>query len=116
MDPDSVWALVRAVERGYEMDLWAHGHLQAAAVLARAGRSDSARAVVRRTRQSAGTDPWLDYYEAYVRLQLGEREQAIDLLQEFVKARPHRREYISKDWWWRPLRSEPRFQTLVSET
>lgn len=110
---DSAWTLVRAVERGYNMRQWPHGYLQAAAVLVRAGRPDSARAVVERVRNTAGGDPWLDYYEANVRLQLGDTDRAIRLLDRFVTAMPGRRAYIGQDWWWRPLRSDPRFRTLV---
>jgi predicted Zn-dependent protease len=109
---DSAWALVRAVEDGFGIERWPHGHLQAAAVLARAGDADSAHAVVDRVRQSTPPDPWLDYYEANVRLQLGEEDRALGLLEAFTEAMPHRRSYIVRDWWWKPLRQAPRFQAL----
>ncbi len=114
-DVDSAWALVRTVARLHGIPEWTHGELLAAAVLVRGGYIDSARSVVRRVRDRAGHDPWLDYYEANVRLQLGETDRALDLLAEFLDAMPHRRTYIARDWWWRPLRAEPRFQALVSE-
>jgi TolB-like protein len=112
---DSAWALVRDVEDGYGFRGWTAGELQVAAVLIRNGRVDSARAVVTRARDRAGSDPWLDYYEANVRIQLGEDSRAIDLLERFIAAMPHRRSYIARDWWWRPLRDSARFQALVAE-
>ncbi len=112
--PDTAWALVRAVEEGYGMaGIWPEGHLQAAAVLARAGAEDSARAVVERVRAVPSSDPWRDYYEAHVRLHMGEPDAALDLLAAFIERVPHRRGYIAKDWWWKPLRDRPRFQALV---
>jgi TolB-like protein len=113
--PDSAWAHVRAVERAYGLDEWPHGHLQVAAVLARSGRPDSARAVLARIRTGNDTDdPWLDYYEANARLQLGEPDVALDRLEAFLERLPHRRSYIAKDWWWRPVRDRVRFQALVA--
>ena len=110
---DSAWALVRAVERGYDMNRWDHGELQVATILVRAGLPDSARAVVRRVRSQGGDEAYLDYYEARVRLELGERDRAVDLLASFVQ-KTQRRGYIAEDWWWRPLRSDPRVQELVA--
>ena len=114
-DPDSAWALVRAVEEGYQIDEWDYGRLQAAAVLARNGHRDSARAVITRVRGgSAPDDPWLDYFEANVRLQLEEQDRALDLLDGFLAVAPNRRAYIERDWWWRPLRDTDRFRTMVA--
>jgi TolB-like protein len=112
-DPDSAWALVHEVEEGYQLDRWSHGWLQSAAVLARNGRADSARAVIARVRGDGSDDPWLDYYEANVRIQLGERDRALDLLDNFLARYPSRRAYIGRDWWWRPLRDTDRFRAMV---
>ncbi len=112
---DSAWALVHAVENGFSMTFWPHGHLQVAAVLARAGQPDSALAVVARVK-SGEPSPWLDYFEANVRLQLGEPGEAIDRLADFVRAVPHRRDYIAQDWWWRPLADSTRFKELVADS
>lgn len=90
-----------------------------AAVLARAGRTDSARALMHAAREEAeaatSPDPLkrLLYYEAYIRLLLGEPDNALALLAEFLKVNPQRRDYIAKDWLWRSLRGDPRFQALV---
>lgn len=89
--------------------------MQVAAVLARAGLVDSAKSVLRRGRaQATENDPELDYQEANVRLQLGERDAALQLLESLLKARPYERELIAKDWWFESLRDHPRFQALVA--
>lgn len=112
---DSAWVLVRAVEKASGMTgSWSHGHLQAAAVLARAGRVDSARTVVEAVRSRHPAEPCRDYYEAHARLRMGEPERALDLLGAFIEQVPHRRSYIAQDWWWRPLRDHQRFQQLVA--
>ena len=36
-------------------------------------------------------------------------------LEEFLADFPQRKAYISRDWWWEPLRSTPRFQAMVGE-
>jgi tetratricopeptide (TPR) repeat protein len=88
--------------------------MDVAAVIARAGLRDSALAVVARARAAAPQpDVRLDYREANVRLQLGEREEAIRLLARYLDARPDRKAVTAKDWWWRPLRDDPEFQALV---
>ncbi len=86
-----------------------------AAVLARAGSSDSARAVIDLARAAvAEPDPMHDYNEAYVRLLLGETDEALQLLERHLEAVPGSKEYVGKvDWWWEPLRNDPRFQELV---
>jgi len=110
---DSAWALLEAVEEGYGIPSWPYGQLQVAAVLAREGLADSARAVIRRVREARPDDPWVAYYEANARIRLGEEAEAITLLERFLTELPHRREYIARDWWWRPLRDDARFAALV---
>jgi len=60
-----------------------------AAVLAREGMADSARAVTYRSQGDASVDPTRDlvYVEAFVRTLLGDNEEAIDLLAKFMAAR-----------------------------
>jgi hypothetical protein len=50
---------------------------------------------------------FLAYDEAYLRLVLGEREQAFDLLTHYVRHRPELRPYALRD---------PQFRTLWSDT
>jgi serine/threonine-protein kinase len=88
--------------------------LYVAAVLARAGLTDSAVAVVRQARAAeTEPDPMHDYNEAHVRLLLGDREQALHLLQAYVEASPGRKQALAGDWWFESLQSDPRFQELV---
>jgi tetratricopeptide (TPR) repeat protein len=89
--------------------------MQVAAVLARAGLGDSARAVIGRARAVApGPDPDLFYQEANAWLRLGQTDTALSLLAAYLEAQPDQRDYIAGDWWWAELRDDPRFQSLVA--
>jgi hypothetical protein len=83
-------------------------------VLARAGLPDSARAVAYRSRGDASVDPTRDlvYVEAFVRTLLGDREEAIDLLAEFMAATSGAPSDIDY-WWFNDLREEPGYQALL---
>ncbi|GMR14361.1 MAG: hypothetical protein BMS9Abin29_2613 [Gemmatimonadota bacterium] len=105
---DTAWQLA-SVLKG-----WRSGEMLVAGVLARAGLADSARAMADRIRPEVEQDPWASYYEANTRIQLGEPDAALALLGEFLEAMPGRKSYIANDWWWEPLRSDPRFQALVA--
>jgi len=85
-----------------------------ALALARAGLPDSARSVVEHARGEASVDPTRDlaYYEAVVRTQLSDQDEAIRLLSTYVAANPQQREAIAKDPWFRGLRDNSRFKTL----
>jgi DNA-binding SARP family transcriptional activator/TolB-like protein len=78
-----------------------------AAVLARAGERDSARAVLARARGEAGDDRELRlslaYDEASVHLLLGERNAARRLLDSLVAARPELAGFIGRDPLFREL-------------
>jgi hypothetical protein len=93
-----------------------YGQMLVALALARAGLADSARAVAVRARGNATIDPARDqaYYEALVRGQVGDLDEAIRLLSTYVAANPQMREGIARDqsWLFEPLRSDPRFVTL----
>lgn len=85
-----------------------------AAVLARAGMPDSARAVATRSRGNAAIDPTRDlvYVEAFVRTLVGDKQEAVKLLAEFMAAvggSPSDIDY----WWFDGLRDEPRYQALA---
>jgi serine/threonine-protein kinase len=87
-----------------------------AAVLARAGRADSAAALVERSRAAAagGLKPWIDYYAANVYLLLGRRERSLELIGAFLEAIPQRKTYVASDWMFQELWDDPRFQALVA--
>jgi tetratricopeptide (TPR) repeat protein len=53
-------------------------------------------------------------YEAYVRLALGERETALDLLSQAVASRDRAVLWMGVDPRLDPLRTDPRFQTLLT--
>jgi TolB-like protein len=82
-----------------------------AAVLARAGAADSARAVLGRLRgQAAASDELrlpLLYDEAYVLLLLGDRAGARRLLDRYLAARPSFRAYVARDVLFRDLFAAP---------
>lgn len=96
------------------------GRIIVGGVLARAELPDSARSVLRRTRESVGqeTDPTRDLlaFEAVMRTMLGEQDEAIQLLKRYQTANPdhsfQRGEEIA--WWWRDLRDHPEFDELLS--
>ncbi|MEX2156503.1 MAG: serine/threonine-protein kinase [Gemmatimonadales bacterium] len=94
--------------------------LLVAGVIARAGRRDSALAVVARARAAAAPeiDPTQDLigYEALVRTLLGERDAAMALLKRYVAANPGHSFEIGGDihWWWRDLRSHPDFRAVLA--
>jgi len=111
------WRLAAVVDRvDTDPEMLGDRHLLVAAVLARSGLGDSARAVIRRTRAaitSPAAQASLDYDEAYVRLLLGERDSALRLLGAFLRARPENRAYVAESPWFRLLHDDPRFQALV---
>lgn len=84
-----------------------------AAVLARAGRQDSARAVLRRATSAAPHDIELLYLEAGVRLLLSEPDQALRLLREYWRVNPSAKARIVNGRMFRPLRSEPEFRAAA---
>lgn len=118
--PDAVWALLDSLESLTSRDDWEYsfrpwGEMQVAKALARSQLADSARAVVVSAR---GPEPqaWLAYDEAHVRLLLGDRAAAMDLLQLYVEeVAPQRREYLAEDWLFEDLWDDPRFVALTSE-
>ena len=110
---DSATELLHELEAMFGGGAWSFGRLQFAAVLAQVGLADSAQAVVDRVRASGESSPFHDYFEANVRVHLGQEEAAMDLLERHLEALPDRRSYIAEDWLWESLHDNPRFQTMV---
>ncbi len=85
--------------------------------LARAGLRDSADAVARRARADAAIDPTRDLalLESYVRILLGDRDEALRLLSTYIATNPQFRASLARDqsWWFQELREDPRFKALV---
>jgi eukaryotic-like serine/threonine-protein kinase len=88
-----------------------------AMALANAGLKDSADRVARRSRADATVDPnrELVYFEAMLRNQLGDREESLRLLEQYLATNPQDRATLANDqtWWWRGVHEDPRFKQLV---
>jgi serine/threonine-protein kinase len=120
-DPSEAWRLADRVVAGRPEPQRAFtGHVMqmvVASVLGRAGLADSARRVLLRARAEADVDPTRDLlaHEAWVRTQLGDKDEALRLLAEYLVANPRHREGFRKrvHWWWRSLQSDPRFKALI---
>jgi len=117
-DPELAWLLADEVIRLEEPLQRAQSTppqlLQVAAVLARAGLPDSARAVLNRALalpEATGPRVWIQ--EANARLQMGDVDGSLDALERFLEVLPSQRPEISRDWWWERLRTNPRFRALV---
>ena len=93
------------------------GRILVGGVLARAELPDSADAVLRSARTGPDLDPSRELLglEAVFRLQMGEEEEALELVKTYLTASPEHRAgwQWTSHWWWRPLRSNPEFQQLV---
>ena len=100
----------RPLKRLYEQ-------IYVAAVLSRAGLADSARHVLVRSQGDGEIDPQRELlgYEAFVYVMLGDKEEALRLLDRYLVANPKHREGFRKivHWWWRPLQDDPRFKALI---
>jgi eukaryotic-like serine/threonine-protein kinase len=94
-----------------------YGQMLVGMALVRAGLPDSARAVALRSRGNTEVDPTHDlaYYEAVLRTQLGDKDEAFKQLGIYLAANPQQRAGLAKGDTWdlRELRSDPRFKTLV---
>jgi eukaryotic-like serine/threonine-protein kinase len=115
--PDSAWALVRELDRLDPPDkALAEGRayhsiyrrVVAATISARAGNPALARVELARARRLTAGDSTLRLDlaidEAYLRMVLGERERAAELLRQYIEARPMARQYIARDPLFSALR------------
>jgi serine/threonine-protein kinase len=121
-DPEAAWrllagldSLVPAPRRDF---VHRHGMILLGAGLGRAGLKDSARHVLLRARADRRLDPGLDLVglEAFARTVIGDRDEAITLLRQYLAANPEHLFQPSGDvhWWWRNLQGHPAFQDLVA--
>jgi eukaryotic-like serine/threonine-protein kinase len=118
-DVDEAWRLASvmdSVAAGREM-LRREARILVAAAIGRRGMLDSARHVLERTRADRSIDPRgeLMGFEAAVRTILGDKDEAIRLLQVYLTSNPAHREGFVKNsaWWWRPLWDDPRYKELI---
>lgn len=111
---DSLATAARRPVRQIELE----AEMRVAAVLARAGFSDSARAVLSRARSQVTpeVDPgdFLLSPAAHARVLLGDEEGAIDLLSRYVSANPGHEFSVAGEisWRWRPLQDHPEFRRI----
>jgi len=121
-DPDAAWRLVDEYvalnPEGYRPFRSLKARMATAAVLARAGLADSARAVVRSSLGERSVDPARDTYMdgAFALTLTGDLEEAVSLLKEWVSANPNRALNLVNDdyWWWRALQGRADFQALAT--
>ena len=122
-DVAEAWRLFEELHRLTAADDWAFEHLDAqiaiAAVLTRAGLVDSARHLLSRSRGTPDIDPAQDllYSEAFARTLLGDKDEALRLLKQYIAGHEERRAELAKDylWWFRDLRGDPRYQALTRQ-
>lgn len=95
---------------------WGTRRLLVAAVAARAGLADSARAIVAAVRRAPAAEAppeLVDYGEAHVETLLGGRDRAVSLLERYLAANPALRGQVRATPWFAPLRGTPRFDELT---
>jgi serine/threonine-protein kinase len=94
---------------------WGYRRTLVAAVLARTGLNDSARAVLHRMRAQSSEHPRsvdVALNEAYVYALLGDRDEAIRLLTRGIRSNLERT-YVVRSARYRSLHDDPRFQALT---
>jgi hypothetical protein len=120
-DVASAWEALHRVERdgswGKVAGISPEGRFYVAAVLARSGLADSARALVRATRAGlvrAGAPDEATTNEAAVHVLLGDRDAALAALERTVRGNPGAVAQITALPWFLPLRGDPRYERLVA--
>jgi eukaryotic-like serine/threonine-protein kinase len=99
-------------------DVYRTNLLMTAAILARAGRRDSAESVLRSFERTRRGPVDLDAFasdEAYVRLLVGQEDQAIALLKTFLHHNWAQRGYIERTPWFRSLQNNPIFVAMLKQ-
>jgi len=97
------------------------GQVIVAGAIARAGLSDSARAVLMRARATPQLDPHreLEGWEAAMRVMIGDqadRDEAVRLITDYLTVNPeHRRGFATRiHWWWRDVQTNQGFKRLIA--
>ncbi len=84
-------------------------------VMARAGQADSARALWREARVGSDVDEQreLRSLEAAMRVLVGDHDEAVDLLEQYVMVNPgHFSSNSRLHWWWHDLVGRSDFEQL----
>jgi TolB-like protein len=94
------------------------GDILVAGALARAGLPDSARHVLLKARATPEQDPdrELEGNEAVIRVVLGDQDEAVRLIADYLTVHPaHRKGFATRvSPWWRDLQSNPKFKQLIA--
>ena len=120
-DVDQAWRLVDSVQAITPAQEWPlqsrYARTLVAGALWRAGLRDSAERVLVAARGNPEIDPdgELMTYEAAMRAIFKDNDGALDVMQRFLGAHPEHREGLARSdsWWWREIRTDPRFQRMV---
>jgi hypothetical protein len=115
-DVKAAWDEVRRIDADTTKifaSSWASRQSYVAAILARAGMADSARAVMARTQRELNGRPRAFVVEAYVDVLLGDRESAIGVLSEMVQADARSRIGLARNPWFKSLEGDQRFRALT---
>jgi len=119
-DVDRAWAVLGASESRDRGNMLASGwgtrRLLVAAVAARAGLGDSALAIVQRVRAASPvgvSTAAADFGEAHVQTLLQKPDQAIPLLERYLRENPALRGQVRHSPWFASLRGDPRFMTIT---
>lgn len=122
-DPTAAWELLARVDSLTPPDEHPFEHsvsqMIVGGVLARANQPDRADSVLVAARAGPEVDPGQDLpgYEAIMRVILEDFDGAVQQLRRYASANPdHIRWEVEGElhWWWRPLRDNPDFQSLVA--
>lgn len=124
--PDDMWETYEAFAHGSPPSVAevnaSRGQMFIAMGLAQAGLADSARAVAVRARTSPDVDPLREVtqLEAVVRTFLGEEDEAVDLMVDYLAANPGTREGFQASlaandlpWYLGDLVDNTRFRSLI---
>ena len=113
----TAWDEVSSIEKGDSAGILTFNRMfrrvMVAAVAARSGMPDSARAIIARALHEGGPEQPALAAEAYVHVLLGEPTAAIVLLRRLVKTSPRVRGKLRNNPWFKGLRDEPAFRELV---
>ncbi|HUQ19912.1 MAG TPA: protein kinase [Gemmatimonadaceae bacterium] len=94
------------------------GDILVAGALVRASLPDSARHVLVHARATPSQDPTreLEGNEAVIRVMLGDFDEAVRLIADYLTVNPsHRRGFAARTgWWWRDIQSYPKFKALLA--
>ena len=117
-NPSQAWLMLEEMERITPPSEWAvlapRWQLLVASVLARAGQHDSARRTMRVARERGAGDPEMDFYEANLRVLLGEQDRALSLLERYATNLPVQKAIIQGYPTFQQLQQHPQFRALVA--